>query len=228
MPAPLYCLTGVKKYHQGRLVLDIPSLDLAAGEVAVVSGPNGAGKTTLLNLLAFLTTPDEGRLQYNGREVRSVQALTTLRREVTLVAQDAYLFNTSVAKNLLYGLNLRGLDQSQRQTRIEQALRTVGLPDFAERKARELSSGEGQRVALARALALQPKVLLLDEPFANLDPESEAVFERVIQELPSHGCDVILVTHGREQAQRLAKRRLFLDRGRLLQAPENPGVPPEP
>lgn len=216
--APLYRLTGVKKYHQGRLVLDIPSLELATGEVAVISGPNGAGKTTLLNLLAFLAVPDKGLLEYNGKAVGSAQALTALRREVTLVAQDAYLFNTSVAKNLLYGLNLRGLDQSQRRSRLEQALLTVGLADFAERKARELSSGEGQRVALARALALQPKVLLLDEPFANLDPESEAVFERVIQDLPAQGSEVILVTHGREQAQRLAQRRLFLDRGRLVAA----------
>lgn len=216
--APLYRLTGVRKYHQGRLVLDMASLELAAGEVAVISGPNGAGKTTLLNLLAFLAVPDKGLLEYNGKAVGSAQALTALRREVTLVAQDAYLFNTSVAKNLLYGLNLRGLSQAERRSRVEQALHTVGLADFAERKARELSSGEGQRVALARALALQPKVLLLDEPFANLDPESEAVFERVIQDLPAQGSEVILVTHGREQAQRLAQRRLFLDRGRLMPA----------
>jgi tungstate transport system ATP-binding protein len=214
--APLYRLTQVKKYHQGRLVLDIPSLDLTSGEVAVVSGPNGAGKTTLLNLLAFLTTPDDGRLEYNGKEVRGKQALTSLRRQATLVAQDAYLFNTSVSKNLLYGLNLRGLSQTERDARIEKALDTVGLADFAERKARELSSGESQRVALARALALEPKVMLLDEPFANLDPDSEAVFERVIQDLPESGCDVILVTHGREQAQRLAQRGLRLERGCLV------------
>ncbi len=221
MNAPLYRLSGVEKHHQGRLVLAIPSLDLAAGELAVIYGPNGAGKSTLLNLLAFLEMPDKGRLEYNGREVRPGPGLTALRREVTLVAQDAYLFNSSVARNLLYGLNLRGLEQSQRQSRVEQALDTVGLKGFAERKARELSSGESQRVALARALALGPKVLLLDEPFANLDPESEEVFERVIQELPANGCNVILVTHGREQAGRLAQRRLRLEGGNLMQGPDN-------
>lgn len=216
MATPLYKLTGVKKYHQGRLILDIPQLALDAGELAVISGPNGAGKTTLLNLLSFLALPDEGLMEFNGRQVRSSQGLTSLRREVTLVAQHAYLFNTSVAKNLMYGLKLRGLNRKECIQRIAQALEVVGLAGFAERKARELSGGESQRVALARALALRPKVLLLDEPFANLDPESEDVFERVITRLPKGGCNVILVTHGREQAERLADRSLRLEQGRLV------------
>jgi tungstate transport system ATP-binding protein len=214
--APLYRLMGVEKLHQGRLVLEIPALELEAGQVTVISGPNGAGKTTLLKLLAFLTMPDRGRLDYAGRAVKNGTGLTALRREVTLVAQDAYLFNSSVAKNLSYGLDLRGLESGERETRIDQALATVGLQDFAQRKARQLSSGESQRVALARALALTPKVLLLDEPFANLDPESEAVFERVIQDLPGAGCTVIMVTHGREQAKRLAQRALRLEAGCLV------------
>jgi tungstate transport system ATP-binding protein len=216
MSTPLYKLTGVKKYHQGRLILEIPELALDAGELAVISGPNGAGKTTLLNLLSFLATPDEGSMEFNGRQIRSSQGLTGLRREVTLVAQHAYLFSTSVAKNLLYGLKLRGLNRNECSQRIAQALDAVGLAGFAERKARELSGGESQRVALARALALRPKVLLLDEPFSNLDPESEEVFERVINRLPVGGCNVILVTHGREQAERLADRSLRLEQGRLV------------
>jgi tungstate transport system ATP-binding protein len=147
--------------------------------------------------------------------VRNSTGLTALRREATLVAQDAYLFNSSVTKNLLYGLDLRGLASGEREARVSRALQTVGLQGFAQRKARQLSSGESQRVALARALALKPKVLLLDEPFANLDPESEAVFERVIRELPQSGCTVIMVTHGREQAGRMADSGLRLEAGRL-------------
>jgi tungstate transport system ATP-binding protein len=214
--APLYRLIGVEKFHQGRPVLEIPALEIETGQVTVISGPNGAGKTTLLNLLAFITTPDKGRLEYEGQAVRNGPGLTALRREVTLVAQDAYLFNSSVAKNLLYGLELRGLESGRRESRTEEALRAVGLAGFAQRKARQLSSGESQRVALARALALKPKVMLLDEPFANLDPESEEVFERVIQELPAKGCTVVMVTHGRGQTKRLAQRGLRLEAGRLV------------
>ncbi len=214
--APLYKLQNVEKLHQGRLVLKLPELELTPGQVTVISGPNGAGKTTLLNLLAFLTMPDKGRLEYAGREVRNGPGLNAYRRQATLVAQDAYLFNSSVAKNLQYGLNLRGLEPGESQARLRRVLETVGLAGFAERKARQLSGGESQRVALARALALEPKVLLLDEPFVNLDPESEAVFERVIQDLPGQGCSVILVTHGREQARRLAGRELRLEAGRLV------------
>jgi tungstate transport system ATP-binding protein len=214
--ATLYKLMGVEKHHQGRLVLSIPALELYPGQVTAISGPNGAGKTTLLNLLAFLTIPDRGRLEYQGERVHPGPRLAAMRREVTLVAQDAYLFNTSVVKNLNYGLKLRGLEREEREQRTERALDTVGLAGFTERKARQLSSGESQRVALARALALHPKVLLLDEPFANLDPHSEEVFERVIQELPAGGCSVILVTHGREQARRLAQQGLRIEAGRLV------------
>ena len=216
MAGPLYRLRQVEMEHQGRVALSIPELDLAAGEVTVVSGPNGAGKTTLLRLLAFLALPERGRLEYRGREVRPGPGLTSLRREVTLVAQDAYLFNSSVEKNLAAGLAWRGLGREERRRRVARALESVGLAGFQGRKARQLSSGEGQRVALARALALEPRVLLLDEPFANLDPESEAVFERVIKELPDQACSVVLVTHGRDQARRLADRQLHLEGGRLV------------
>lgn len=218
MTAPLYRLEGVEKYHQGRLALSLPYLAIAPGRITVISGPNGAGKTTLLNMLAFLSMPDQGRLWFQGREALGGTVLRELRRQVTLVAQDAYLFNASVTRNLAYGLKLRGLSAQERRVRADKALQTVGLAGFGPRKARELSSGESQRVALARALALEPKALLLDEPFSSLDPESEAVFERVIQGLPQAGHSVVLVTHGREQARRLAHDQLLVENGRLRPA----------
>ncbi|RJX35918.1 MAG: ATP-binding cassette domain-containing protein [Desulfarculus sp.] len=216
VPEPLFSLRGVVKRFQGQEALNIARLDFAAGQITAVEGPNGAGKTTLLQILALLLAPDQGRLLYGGQELPHAGAqLTARRREITLVAQQAYLFDASVQRNVAYGLRLRGMRREERAQRAAAALAQVGLAGFGPRRARRLSGGEMQRVALARALALKPRVLLLDEPFANLDTESAAVFERVIAGLPAEGCTVILVSHAREQARRLAQRVVVLENGRL-------------
>ncbi|MBU4604687.1 MAG: ATP-binding cassette domain-containing protein, partial [Proteobacteria bacterium] len=189
----LFSLRGVVKRFEQREALNLERLDLEAGVITVVEGPNGAGKTTLLSLLALITPPDQGRLFFDGHELpRSGSQLTAWRRQITLVAQQAYLFDTSVEKNVAYGLRLRGLERVQREVRVGEALAQVGLTEFAPRPAKRLSGGEMQRVALARALVLRPRALLLDEPFANLDPASAQVFERVLGELPGQGCAVVL------------------------------------
>jgi len=216
MDQPLFRLKGIRKYYQGRLALDLPALEIAENGVTALEGPNGSGKTTLLMILAALLRPDQGRLWFRGRAVEEGSlSLTRYRRQVTLVAQDAYLFNSTVEANLDYGPALRGWDRRRRRRAAGQALERVGLEGFMGRRARELSQGERQRVALARALALEPRVLLLDEPFANLDVASARIFEEVIGQLPDEGCQVILVTHTHEQALRLAGRVLALDGGRL-------------
>ncbi len=212
----LYSLRGVVKCFGEREALNLARLDLEAGMITAVEGPNGAGKTTLLAILALLTPPDQGRLLFAGQEApHAGSRLTALRQEITLVAQQAYLFDTSVVKNLAYGLRLRGLAREQREARVAEALAQVGLADFGPRRARRLSGGEMQRVALARALVLRPRALLLDEPFANLDPASAEVFERVVGALPGQGCSVVLVSHAREQARRLAQRVISLREGCL-------------
>ncbi len=216
MSEPIYSLRGVRKSFGGRLVLDVAELDLEAARFTAVQGPNGAGKTTLLGILALLLAPDQGRLVYRGSQVpHGGGELTHLRREITLVAQSAYLFETSVMANVAYGLKARGMERRQRCERAGAALERVGLAGFGPRRARRLSGGETQRVALARALVLEPRVLLLDEPFANLDPASATVFEQVLAGLPGEGCTVIMVSHAREQARRLASRVVTLREGRV-------------
>lgn len=214
MNGPLYELQDVVKAYEGRTVLSLERLVLQPGGVTALEGHNGAGKSTLLAMLALLARPDSGRIIYRGRRVDQTE-VTTLRREITLVAQDSYLFNTSVEKNVAYGLALRGQPRRQRLERAARALEDVGLAAFAGHRARTLSRGESQRVALARALVLQPLVLLLDEPFANLDPASAEVFEEVIRRQPAQGTAVILVSHDAGQARRLADRVLRLEGGRL-------------
>jgi tungstate transport system ATP-binding protein len=215
MSEPLFRLEDVVKRYQGRTVLEVPYLELGCG-ITAIEGPNGAGKTTLLGILALLLRPDRGRLFFRGRAVRPWDE-RELRRRITLVAQDAYLFDTTVEANLAYGLKRRGLPRARRQEAVARALEAVGLAGLARRRARELSGGEARRVALARALVLEPEALLLDEPFTNLDQQSTAVFERVIAELPHRGTSVILVSHQRRPVERLAERVLSLREGRLVE-----------
>jgi len=213
---PLYRLIGIRKFHGQRTVLAIDDLALQQGKLYTLTGPNGAGKTTLLTLLALLTPPSAGVLRYAGEPVRWTNAaLLPLRRQVTLLHQSPYLFDGSVFANVAFGLKLRGIRGNGKQRRVEQALELVGLPDFGHRRARELSGGEAQRVAMARALALEPRVLLLDEPLANVDRTTSEFLEGVIAALPERGTTVIMTTHDPEHPDRLGGELIHLVDGEL-------------
>lgn len=138
-----------------------------------------------------------------------------------MVFQHTYMFNTSVYNNVAYGLKLRRLPSQEIRKRVEEALSFVGLSDFIQRSAVKLSGGETQRVALARAIAIRPRVLLLDEPTANLDPDSVALIEQLIQKVHRElHTTVLLVTHNLFQARRIAEEVLLLYQGKLVeQAP---------
>lgn len=183
---------------------------IGAGATAVV-GPSGAGKSTLLRLLNRLTDPDHGCVRFRGEDVRSLDPLE-LRRHACLVPQLPALLPGSVRENVAYGPRLRGAT-----TEVGRALELAGLDaGYAEREAGRLSVGEQQRVMLARALALEPDVLLLDEPTAALDESARGGVERTLTELVRDlGVSAVLVTHDRAQAERLASRTLELRDGRL-------------
>ncbi len=211
-----YALRDVRVVLGGRPVLDLPTLRLAAGATTALVGANGAGKSTLLRLLAFLLPPAAGAVTFAGVPVAYAAAgLTALRRRVTYVASAPYLFRGTVRHNVGYGLRARRRDDP---AAVEAALAAVGLAALAERPARTLSSGEAQRVALARALALAPEVLLFDEPTANLDRDSAPRIEAALAALARRGCTVVLATHDREQAARLAGATIALADGRLRPA----------
>jgi len=220
----LYSLEGVRVNRGGRPVLDVPALDIASGELVAVVGPNGAGKTTLLRVLAFLLPPDEGRVHFRDRvfEAPSTPPLE-LRRPVAMVMQQPYLFSGSVLSNARYGLKARGVPRAESEARAREALEHVGLGKFADRLARTLSGGEAKRLAVARVLALNPDVLLLDEPTADVDEEQRLRIEEIVRH--SHrerGTTVILSTHDKTQALRLEARILSLSGGKIVQAhPEN-------
>jgi tungstate transport system ATP-binding protein len=180
-------------------------------------GPSGAGKSTLLRLLNFLERPSQGRIHYQGAVYDATQDMPLdLQRQVTTVFQRPILLNLRVDANVAYGLRLRGGDQVAE--RVASALQAVGLASLAHQKARTLSGGEAQRVALARAIVLEPRVLLLDEPTANLDPYNVGLIEEIVRRLNAeHGTTTVLVTHNVFQAHRLAHRVGLLLDGRLIE-----------
>ncbi len=217
----LYDLTAVTRVHQGRTILDIPALTIAAGRIYSLIGPNGAGKTTLLNLLAFLDTPSSGTLSFRAVPVRFVERfLQPLRRQVVLVDQYPILFTGSVRRNLEFGLKVRNIERKRRRYLVEEALEMVGMGEFLDAEAHKLSGGETKRIALARALVVRPSVLLCDEPTANVDAENEEIILGILERANRDGrISIIFATHFLSQAQRLAHHTLILKDGRLSDLP---------
>jgi len=209
-------LTNIRTTYAGRTILAINRLSLHSGRLYILTGANGAGKSTLLSHLALLAPPTCGEIAFGDRTVRwNNGTLRHLRRQVTLVHQSPYLFNGSVLANVTYGLKLRGVDGAELKRRAEKALALVGLGGLGHRRSRELSGGEAQRVALARALALETRVLLLDEPLANVDRETSDILTSIIVGLPAAGTTVVMTTHDPDHADRLGGERIHLVAGEL-------------
>ena len=214
----LYRLSQLTKTYRNRRVLDIPFLEIEGGKIYALMGPNGAGKTTLLNILGFLDSPSSGSVHFRSRPVQFTEpALQALRKEVVMVDQHPILFTTTVYKNLEFGLKVRKIAKSDRERMITESLEMVGMQYFAQAPAHRLSGGETQRVALARAFAVAPKVLLCDEPTANVDEENQAVILRILRQINElKGISILFTTHDRAQALSLAQKSLRLDHGRIV------------
>lgn len=212
-------IKGVYQRFGGNDVLRDVNLDIQQGETFVIIGPTGSGKTTLLRLIALIDKPVSGTIRFNGHDIPdSARERLRVRRKIAMVSQKPAVFNTSVYNNVAYGLKVRYEKKSSIRIKVANALETVGLAGFEQRNARSLSGGETQRVALARAMVIEPDLLLLDEPTANLDPVSTANVEKlvteVIQELKT---TVVMSTHDMLQGQRLAERIGVIVDGELLQ-----------
>ncbi len=217
MAEALLTLQDVLVRYGGATILEVPSLSVRPGEVLAIIGPNGAGKSTLLRVMGLLEQPTQGTVFCHGRKVAQENALSA-RRRMASVFQEPLLLNASVYENAALGLKLRGLDQRAIEQRVNPWLERLGLARFPKRPARSLSGGEAQRTSLARAFALDPELLLLDEPFSALDPPTREGLlldlERILRET---AITTVFVTHDRDEAFMLGDRIAVLIGGRLLQ-----------
>jgi tungstate transport system ATP-binding protein len=215
-------LNLVEQVYAGRRVLAIEALALEPGSVTALVGPNGAGKSTLLRLLACVESPTRGTVTLDGRAVRDRRDRRWARQRVTLVEQRPFLFGGSVRKNLMYALALHGVARPDAEARLARALDRLGIAALRDRRARALSEGEIQKVAIARALALEPEVMLLDEPASAADQTSAAALYRVLDEERARGAALCFASHQLEDAYRWSDRLLALTDGRTSPVtPEN-------
>jgi len=201
-------LEDVSKRFDDKAVLAGVTGRIERGEIFAVIGPSGAGKSTLLRLVDLLDTPTEGAIRIDGTDVHADKGQSlSIRRMMGMVFQKPAVFNSTVAENIAVGLRFRRADERAIREKVEDALEIVGLAGYGERRARTLSGGEMQRVALARAMVIEPEILLMDEPTANLDPVSvEKIEELVFCINRDLGTTILFSTHDMYQGQRLAHR----------------------
>ncbi len=205
----------VRHPFRSGFTLDVPRIEVPAGTTLALLGPSGSGKSTLLAVLGLLQTPARGRVLLDGEEVSTRDRRARLA--MAAVFQRPYLFKGTVAANVEYGLSLRKVAREKRAQRVEMALERVGLAGFAARSVATLSGGEAQRVALARALVLEPRVLLLDEPLASLDPllsrRLAADFATILRQ---DGVTVVWVTHDHDEARAVADDVAVMNAGQVV------------
>jgi len=201
--------------YRGAVVLKPLTLDVAAGEILAMIGPSGSGKTTALRAVAGFVRPTSGRILIGGTDVTN---LPPYERGLAMVVQNYALFpHMRVCENVAFGLNARRAPKDLIAQRVEEALRIVGMPQYAQRFPRELSGGQQQRVAIARALAVRPRVLLLDEPLSALDAQIRRSMVEEIAKLHADLPDltILYVTHDQSEALTLADRIAILKDGEL-------------
>ncbi len=217
LPHPALGLRDVVVRHGTRVALTVPELTVEAGEVLTLIGPNGAGKSTLLQVAALLRRPDAGDVCIGGKRATRRAALT-LRRRIAMVFQDPLLFDVGVLANVTAGLRFRGIGRAEAERRATDWLARFRVGHLGDRNARSLSGGEAQRVSLARAFAVDPELLLLDEPFAALDaPTRAALVPELAARLREARTAAVIVTHDQAEAVALGDRLGVVLGGRIAQ-----------
>ena len=204
-----------KKFEQFNALNQV-NLEIKNGSLVALLGPSGSGKSTLLRVLAGLENPDAGRIWLNGQDTTQVPLQ---KREIGFVFQNYALFpHLTVSQNIAFGLEIRDINSSRKTQRVQELLQLMQLEKFADRYPNQLSGGQRQRVALARALAVEPKVLLLDEPFAALDAKIRKQLRNWLRNLHQHiSVTTVFVTHDHVEAFELAHEIVVLENGNIVQ-----------
>ncbi|MEZ5114546.1 MAG: polyamine ABC transporter ATP-binding protein [Nocardioidaceae bacterium] len=215
-PSPVISLRGLVKEYAGQRAVDGVDLDIAQGEFLSLLGPSGCGKTTLLRMIGGFEEPEAGEIEISGV---SVIGVPPHRRTVNTVFQAYALFpHMSVSENVAYGLRQRKTPKGEIATRVKEALRLVGMEEYADRPPRKLSGGQQQRVAIARAIVNRPDVLLLDEPLSALDRQLREKMQVELKLLQREvGITFVFVTHDQGEALVMSDRIVVMKQGRIEQ-----------
>lgn len=216
---PILETYNLKVERAGKNLLDIPHLTIEDREVLSLIGPNGAGKTTLLVSLGHLFKHFSGRIIFRGKEIDRQLSAGEYRKKIAMVFQEPMLFNSTVFENVSSGLRFRKMKRQEIEKIVMENLERFGIRHLSHRSARTLSGGEAQRVSLARAFAINPEIMMLDEPFSSLDPPTRDAliddFEHILRQLK---ITTLFATHDRNEALRLSARIFVMGGGRIIQA----------
>jgi len=206
----------VKKYHN-RTVVDHVSIEVEQGEIVGLLGPNGAGKTTSFYMIVGLIQPRQGRIFLDDEEITNLPVYKRARKGIGYLAQEPSVFrNLSVEDNLRAVLELSGLSRNEQAERVESLLNEFGLQKVRKSKGIQLSGGERRRTEIARALALKPKFILLDEPFAGIDPIAVEDIQNIVSHMKNKNIGIIITDHNVHETLSITDRAYLLFEGRIL------------
>jgi lipopolysaccharide export system ATP-binding protein len=207
----------LSKSYRGRKVVDDIELEIAQGEVVGLLGPNGAGKTTTFYILVGLTRPDSGRVLLNGEEITDLPMYLRARDGISYLPQEPSVFRQLTSEqNLLAVLETLPLTTEQQRDRLEQLLVQMGLETVRQSKAYVLSGGERRRLEIARSLTLQPKFILLDEPFSGIDPLTVKDLQDIIRDLSRSGIGVLITDHNVRETLSVTDRAYIVNHGKIM------------
>ncbi|WP_432402242.1 ABC transporter ATP-binding protein [Wukongibacter sp. M2B1] len=207
-------IENLTKIYGEKIVVDLEKMTLEKGKVYGIIGPNGAGKTTMLKIIAGLEDSTKGKILYNGNPLNDL-----VLKNITYMSQRPYLLRTSVFNNIAYPLKIRKYNRKTIENKVNEIMQELGIFELRYQLATSLSGGESQKVALARALVFDPALLALDEPTANIDPNSIEIIEKaIVRRNREKGITVIIITHNMGQAKRLCNHIIFMDRGKIIES----------
>jgi len=215
MNEPLLLFRGIEKNYAETNILRNVDISLYPGKCILLSGNNGSGKTTLLKIIAGLETPSRAEIELSGKSHSWKSAIRSIRREIIYLHQQPYLLSGTVESNVSYGLRFTHLNRKQLRESVKEALEWAGLSDVAKQQAKTLSGGVQQRVAFTRAWILKPKVLLLDEPMANMDIESREQACDLLKRMKSEGMSIVITSHDTNIIDGLIDIHFSLSDGKL-------------
>ncbi len=215
---------GLEKTFRRRRVVKGVGLSIRPGEVVGLLGPNGAGKTTIFNMIVGLTSPDRGEILLDGRRITALPMYRRARNGISYLTQEASVFRKlTVAENVMAILETLDLGAEERHVRLGVLLEELGVAHLADQMAYTLSGGERRRVEIARALVLAPRFILLDEPFAGIDPLAVVDVQKVVVHLRMRGIGVLITDHNVHETLEITQRAYIINDGTILQA----GTPEE-